>query len=140
MKELTQIDCPDYYESGNVQVRDFLKSYKFDFCLGNVIKYVARAGKKPESDYHDDLEKALNYLNYEINYEDDSVRTALFSDYEAKLKLKDFLKAFNFNPLIEKIIFLITMSCYVEDYSYYKTCLKIARYFLEALIERENAC
>ncbi len=131
-------NCPDYYISGDVQVRDFIKGYGFDFCLGNVIKYISRAGKKPSNEYHDDLEKALNYLKYEINYEDDGVRTALFSNYEPKLKLKDFLEAFNFNLQLENVIFLVTMSCYVKDNSCYKACLRLAKTFLEAEQSKEG--
>jgi hypothetical protein len=37
-----------------------------DFYLGNVIKYVARAGKKDPSRYKEDLEKAMVYLKKRI--------------------------------------------------------------------------
>ena len=38
-----------------------------DFYLGNVIKYVARAGKKDSSKHKEDLQKALVYLEKRIN-------------------------------------------------------------------------
>ena len=38
-----------------------------DFYLGNVIKYVARAGKKNISTTKEDLQKALVYLQKRIN-------------------------------------------------------------------------
>ena len=38
-----------------------------DFYLGNVIKYVARAGKKCPTKYKEDLEKALVYLQKRID-------------------------------------------------------------------------
>ena len=38
-----------------------------DFYLGNVIKYVARAGKKDSAKYKEDLQKALVYLERRIN-------------------------------------------------------------------------
>jgi hypothetical protein len=41
----------------------------FNFCLGNVIKYVWRAGLKPGNSRIDDLKKALWYLNREIAME-----------------------------------------------------------------------
>jgi len=34
----------------------------YDFCLGNVLKYVGRAGKKEGVDALEDLEKAAWYL------------------------------------------------------------------------------
>jgi hypothetical protein len=38
-----------------------------DFYLGNVIKYVARAGKKNSATYKEDLQKALVYLQRRID-------------------------------------------------------------------------
>lgn len=38
-----------------------------DFYLGNVIKYVARAGKKNKSKEKEDLQKALVYLQKRID-------------------------------------------------------------------------
>lgn len=38
-----------------------------DFYLGNVIKYVARAGKKNSAKYKEDLQKALVYLQRRID-------------------------------------------------------------------------
>jgi len=38
-----------------------------DFYLGNVIKYVARAGKKCPTKYKEDLEKAIVYLQKRID-------------------------------------------------------------------------
>ena len=40
--------------------------YQLNFSLGNVIKYVLRAGKKNGESDLDDLNKALWYLNREI--------------------------------------------------------------------------
>jgi hypothetical protein len=37
-----------------------------DFYLGNVIKYVARAGKKDPAKYKEDLQKAVVYLQKRI--------------------------------------------------------------------------
>jgi hypothetical protein len=37
-----------------------------NFNLGNVVKYVCRAGKKQGENVLSDLEKAKNYINYEI--------------------------------------------------------------------------
>ncbi len=63
---------PSHYTSGKIEVIDFITDQSLDFCLGNVVKYVARAGKKTEmgkSDFDkmiEDLEKAQFYLNYKI--------------------------------------------------------------------------
>lgn len=38
------------------------------FCLGNAIKYIWRAGKKPEEGWRDDLDKARWYLERQSNH------------------------------------------------------------------------
>jgi hypothetical protein len=43
-----------------------IRAWGLCFCLGNVVKYVSRAGKKPGSERLDDLEKARWYLDYVI--------------------------------------------------------------------------
>jgi hypothetical protein len=52
---------PDHYKHpGGVQVIDIIKH--LDFLSGNVIKYVARAGRK--GDKREDLLKAKQYLDW----------------------------------------------------------------------------
>ena len=43
-----------------------IEAWDLDFNLGNVVKYIARAGKKDEWKYLEDLEKAAWYLNRAI--------------------------------------------------------------------------
>lgn len=61
---------PSYYDvEGTYEVFNVLEAWKLDkdFYLGNVIKYVVRAGKKNPNNYKEDLEKALIYLQKRIN-------------------------------------------------------------------------
>ena len=60
------MDHPSYYNNGKIEVIDFILDQKLDFCLGNVIKYVCRAGSKPGASEADDLKKALRYLTRKI--------------------------------------------------------------------------
>jgi hypothetical protein len=56
---------PDHYQGkGGLQAIDVIEAFGLGFSLGNVIKYVLRAGKK--EDRLLDLEKAMEYLKYEI--------------------------------------------------------------------------
>jgi hypothetical protein len=56
-----------HYDNGkDYDVIDFIQDYKLGFNRGNIIKYIVRAGKK--QDELKDLEKALDYLQREINY------------------------------------------------------------------------
>ena len=58
---------PKHYENGkDYDLIDVIKDYDLSFNLGNVIKYVCRAGKK-ENELKD-LEKAVDYLEREIYY------------------------------------------------------------------------
>ena len=61
------INHPSHYADGKIEVIDFIEDKKLNFNLGNVIKYVARAGKKDKSKELEDLQKALWYLQREIN-------------------------------------------------------------------------
>jgi len=56
-----------HYETGkDYDIIDVCKDYALNFNRGNIIKYVARAGKK--QDELQDLRKALDYLQREIAY------------------------------------------------------------------------
>ena len=57
---------PDHYQLGNIEVWDFIVDQDMGYLLGNVIKYVCRAGAKPGESREDDLLKAIAYLNREL--------------------------------------------------------------------------
>ena len=56
---------PKHYQ-GNIQPIDLINAQNLNFNLGNVVKYVCRAGKKQGENVLSDLEKSKNYINYEI--------------------------------------------------------------------------
>lgn len=60
------INHPDHYTDGKIEVIDFIEDQRLGFCIGNAVKYISRAGKKDSEKYTDDLEKAIWYLNREI--------------------------------------------------------------------------
>ena len=60
------INHPDHYKDGGIETIDFIEAKNLNYNLGNVVKYVSRAGKK-SVDPVPDLRKALWYLNREIN-------------------------------------------------------------------------
>ena len=64
---MDMINHPKHYTDGKIEVIDFIEDKGLNFHKGNVVKYVARAGKKDPSKEIEDLEKALWYLNREIN-------------------------------------------------------------------------
>lgn len=57
---------PSHYKANEFDVIDFCNDYGLNFNRGNVVKYVARAGKK-ENELKD-LKKALDYIQREIKF------------------------------------------------------------------------
>lgn len=64
------VDHPAHYGGGDnpYEVIKVIEAWGLGFNLGNVLKYIGRAGRK--SDLVEDLKKALWYLNREIKNEE----------------------------------------------------------------------
>ncbi len=58
-------ETPSHYDLDPEPI-DVIKSWGLDFCLGNVIKYIARAGNKVGETKDKDLHKAMEYLRIEL--------------------------------------------------------------------------
>lgn len=71
-KRFDDVNNPKHYTDSKIEVIDYIEDKKLGFCLGNVIKYVSRAGKKHSADKSDkekevqDLKKAKWYLERRI--------------------------------------------------------------------------
>ena len=59
---------PSHYKAGEFDVISFCQIHNINFELGNVIKYVTRAGKKENNSELQDLFKAREFLNRRIKY------------------------------------------------------------------------
>lgn len=57
---MSSVNHPAHYNVGKVKVIDAIEAWGLDFALGNVVKYVARAGHKGQE--LEDLKKAQWYL------------------------------------------------------------------------------
>lgn len=67
VKTKEYVDHPDHYlKSTGHEVKDVVRAWKLNFELGNAVKYIARAGKKHPEKYVEDLQKAIWYINEEI--------------------------------------------------------------------------
>lgn len=66
MKDET-VNHPAHYGGGDnpYEAIRVVEAWQLDFCLGNVIKYISRAGKK--GDALEDLKKARWYLDRKIS-------------------------------------------------------------------------
>lgn len=62
-----EVEHPAHYTQGGIETIDFIEAKKLDYHLGNVVKYVTRAGHKSKSSLLIDLKKAAWYLNRKIH-------------------------------------------------------------------------
>ena len=61
---MDNVNSPNHYNIGDIEVIDFIDSWGLNFNLGNVIKYVARSDYKGNK--IEDLQKAIYYIEREI--------------------------------------------------------------------------
>ena len=67
-----EVAHPTHYTQGKIECIDYIVDKKLDFCLGNAIKYITRAGHKASAEMSQrektvqDLEKAKQYIDFEI--------------------------------------------------------------------------
>lgn len=64
---MDNINHPSHYMGKGLESIQVIEAFDLGFHLGNAIKYILRAGKK--GDRKEDLQKAIWYLNREINKE-----------------------------------------------------------------------
>ena len=62
------VNHPDHYGAADdpYEVIKVIEAWDLNFHLGNVAKYIARAGKKSAASAVEDLRKAKQYLDFEI--------------------------------------------------------------------------
>jgi hypothetical protein len=68
MREKEKVNHPEHYggKENQYEAIKVIEAWGLGFCLGNVVKYVSRAGKKDKNRELEDLEKARWYLDREI--------------------------------------------------------------------------
>ena len=65
-KKYEKIDHPEHYQAKGMEAIEVIEAYNLNFSLGSAIKYILRAGKKPGESSIEDLNKAIWYLQREI--------------------------------------------------------------------------
>ena len=63
---------PKHYRDSCIQPIELITEWGLNFSLGNVLKYICRAGKKQNASIKDDLMKALWYLAYHLTEDTDT--------------------------------------------------------------------
>jgi len=70
-KQWDRVSNPEHYTAGRRhEPLDVVEDWCLDYHLGNVVKYISRAGRKDSM--VQDLEKAMFYLTRKINIEKES--------------------------------------------------------------------
>ncbi len=64
------ITRPKHYTGDVYEPIHVINAWNLNFSLGNVIKYIARAGKKKRCSRLEDLKKARQYIDFEIAEEE----------------------------------------------------------------------
>lgn len=64
--ETDLVNHPTHYNTGKIEVIEFIEDQQLGYHLGNAVKYVCRAGKKNPAKYVEDLEKAVWYIRRRI--------------------------------------------------------------------------
>ncbi len=67
MAQSDAIRNPKHYERYAIEPVSFIMNNELPFWMGNVIKYIMRAGYKSNTDEITDLEKAKRYIDMRIN-------------------------------------------------------------------------
>lgn len=60
------VSKPKHYNTGKIEVIEFIEDKNLGFHLGNAVKYIARAGIKDPSKTAEDLHKAMWYINRQV--------------------------------------------------------------------------
>ena len=68
-----------YYRKGTgIEARQVIEEWQLSFNLGCVLKYVCRAGLKPNVSSDSDIQKALDYIDFEIDFYDRALKRETF--------------------------------------------------------------
>lgn len=63
------VNHPSHYNTGRIEVAEMIEDQQLGFHLGNVVKYICRAGRKDPAKTVEDLKKARWYLDRQIELE-----------------------------------------------------------------------
>ena len=72
------INHPFHYTSTALEVINVIENFSLGYCLGNVMKYILRAGKKVRVNELEDLKKAAWYLQRHIEQRSKELKTAFY--------------------------------------------------------------
>lgn len=99
-----RVNHPEHYNFSKFEVIDVIFDWTRDFCLGNALKYIARAGRKENE--IEDLRKAKFYLQYfitNVNWDNWSSRI----EQPNKYPIKDVLEEWRLPSELSEVVYYI---------------------------------
>ena len=79
------VNHPSHYNQGKIECIEYILDKEMNFCRGNAVKYITRAGMKDPDKEIEDLEKAVFYLNREIvRLKDKNKREDVLRDWQCR--------------------------------------------------------
>ena len=65
-ESMNQINHPKHYNTGKIEVIEFIEDQNLGYHRGNAVKYICRAGRKDPAKTNEDIKKAVWYLDRSI--------------------------------------------------------------------------
>lgn len=125
-----------HYKQFQIEPISVIQDWGLNFCLGNVIKYIARARYK--DDCEGDITKAISYLDYEIETSTEMGKS------KNKIDELDVIEDWDLSKDDMLVISRIKRSLYFKyspDHRSYKKELTKAKEILEKrLMHQEELC
>lgn len=98
-----------YTEGKRFEPKDVISGLDLNFFVGNVVKYISRAGRKEGSTYVEDLKKARQYAEFEY-YRLDAKEMEIF-DKRSGLSMRAVSEDWKIGPRLASVLSLVS-----EDY------------------------
>lgn len=63
-----KVETPNYYKGifKGIKANEVIDDYLLTYNLGTAVTYLLRAGKKPNNPKKQDIQKAIDHLNFEL--------------------------------------------------------------------------
>lgn len=128
-----KVEHPSHYNFSKIEVIDVIFDWGLDFCLGNVIKYISRAGRK--NDEIEDLSKSKFYLDYFLtNWKVKNIHFPIPDNFT----VDEVISEWGLDEDLSKIVSLIGRICYVDFPYEIEDSLLEASKILDELIESKK--
>ena len=132
------VQKPRHYNSHPSGIECIEVAHYFSFALGNVIKYLWRAGLKDSTPSLVDLHKAQWFLRYALEAETPDMHPVLRADHRSMCQSQLAKIVSHHNEEIRGVLVHVTDAAFCDDDRLYRTLLKLAMRELQIEIMRQQ--